>query len=101
MNKVTVNHDKIVITYKSKKILKRKDKELLLKDIKFVTREDYKKDLFALTIFCKSGKSFYLDKNKFENLENIYSLLVKHCTDENNYDITIIDIYNMEETKVK
>lgn len=104
MNKINVTPNKITIEYikklpffKKKKIVY---KDTLLKDIKFITREECDGIFFAITILKKKGNSIYLDCNKFEDLESIYTLLLKYHNKENNYEISIIDVNSMKETKI-
>lgn len=104
MNKITLTDETMIIDYKKVipfiKEIKIITKKVLLKDIKFITREEHKTDLKALIIYKKKGGALYLSNDKYEDLNKIYQLFLKHHSEENNYGVSIIDIFDMKETTI-
>lgn len=104
MNKITLTQEMVLIEYKRFipfiKEIKLVTKKILLKDIKFVTREEYQGELKSLVILMKKGNALSLLVDKYENLEEIYSLFIKYHSKQNDYEVSIIDVYYMKETKV-
>lgn len=104
MNKITLTQEMVLIEYKRVlpfvKDVKLITKKILLKDIKFITREEYKEELKSLIILKKKGNPISLSADKYKNLDKIYQLLIKYHSKENDYGVSLIDVYNMKETKV-